>query len=50
MNERLALLEQAERGDESACIRMLEENSGLIWAIVRRYHGCGVESDDLYQL
>lgn len=50
MNERLALLEQAQRGDESACNRMLEENSGLIWSIVRRYHGCGVESDDLYQL
>ena len=50
MNERLALLEQAQRGDESACNPMLEENSGLIWSIVRRYHGCGVESDDLYQL
>ena len=50
MNERLALLEQAQRGDEKACNRMLEENSGLIWSIVRRYHGCGVESDDLYQL
>ena len=50
MNERLALLEQAQRGDESACNRMLEENSGLIWSIVRRYYGCGVESDDLYQL
>ena len=50
MNERLALLEQAQRGDESACNRMLEENSGLIWSIVRRYHGCDVESDDLYQL
>ena len=50
MNERLALLEQAQKGDENACSRMLEENSGLIWSIVRRYHGCGVESDDLYQL
>ena len=50
MNERLALLEQAQKGDEKACNRMLEENSGLIWSIVRRYHGCGVESDDLYQL
>lgn len=50
MNERLVLLEQAQKGDESACNRMLEENSGLIWSIVRRYHGCGVESDDLYQL
>lgn len=50
MNERLALLERAQEGDENACSRMLEENSGLIWSIVRRYHGCGVESDDLYQL
>lgn len=50
MNERLALLEQAQSGDEIACSRMLEENSGLIWSIVRRYNGCGVESDDLYQL
>ena len=29
---------------------MLEENSGLIWAVVRRYSGCGVETEDLYQL
>ena len=50
MNERLALLERAQEGDEAACSRMLEENSGLIWSIVRRYYGCGVESDDLYQL
>lgn len=50
MNERLALLERAKEGDEAATSQMLEENSGLIWSIVRRYYGCGVESDDLYQL
>ncbi len=50
MNERLALLERAQEGDEAATSQMLEENSGLIWSIVRRYYGCGVESDDLYQL
>ena len=50
MNERLALLERAQEGDEAAANQMLEENSGLIWSIVRRYYGCGVESDDLYQL
>ena len=50
MNERLALLERAQEGDEAAASQMLEENSGLIWSIVRRYYGCGVESDDLYQL
>ena len=29
---------------------MLEENNGLIWSVVRRYYGRGVEPDDLYQL
>ncbi len=37
-------------GDNDACERVLQENSGLIWSIVRRYYGRGVESDDLYQL
>jgi len=30
--------------------RMLQENSGLIWSVVRRYYGRGTEADDLYQL
>ena len=41
---------QAVEGDEQACEQMLRENSGLIWSIVRRYYGRGVEPDDLYQL
>ncbi len=45
-----ALLERAQQGDDEACRIVLEENTGLIWAVVRRYHGCGVETDDLYQL
>ena len=44
------LLEAAAQGDEQACEQMLRENSGLIWSIVRRYYGRGVEPDDLYQL
>ncbi len=44
------LLEEARRGDNEACARILEENAGLIWGIVRRYYGRGVEPDDLYQL
>ena len=46
----LDLLEQARRGDEAATAQVLEENSGLIWAVVRRYYGKGAEPDDLYQL
>lgn len=45
-----ALLEEARLGDNEACERVLQENSGLIWSIVRRYYGRGVEADDLYQL
>ena len=30
------LLEAAQQGDQDACERMLNENAGLIWSIVRR--------------
>ena len=44
------LLQAAREGDNRACEQVLEENAGLIWSIVRRYYGRGVEPDDLYQL
>lgn len=47
---RLALLDRAQSGDSEACGKMLEQNSGLIWAVARRYYGCGAEPEDLYQL
>ena len=50
MNGTAELLEAAAQGDEQACEQMLRDNSGLIWSIVRRYYGRGVEPDDLYQL
>ena len=50
MSRLTTLLEQARQGDEAACQTVLEENMGLIWAVVRRYSGCGVETDDLFQL
>ena len=48
--ENLALLQAAQQGDQEACERVLTENNGLIWSIVRRYYGRGVEPEDLYQL
>ena len=48
--ETIDLLAQARQGDEMATEEVLRQNSGLIWAVVRRYYGRGVESDDLYQL
>ena len=44
------LLSAAQRGDKAAEERLLTENSRLIWSVVRRYTGRGVEQDDLYQL
>lgn len=46
----LPLLEAARMGDNAACGRLLEENSGLVWSVVRRYFGRGVDPEDLYQL
>lgn len=44
------LISRAQQGDSSACEILVEENSGLIWSVVRRFMGRGVEPDDLYQL
>lgn len=46
----LELLQAAQQGDRMACEQAVIENNGLIWSVVRRYYGRGVESDDLYQL
>lgn len=48
--ETLSLLEAAREGDNAACTRLLEENAGLIWSVVKRYYGRGVDPEDLYQL
>ena len=44
------LLLQIRQGSREACEQLLQENTGLLWSIVRRYYGRGVEPDDLYQL
>lgn len=44
------LIEKAQHGDETASEALIKENSGLIWAVARRYLGRGAEADDLYQL
>ena len=49
-DSRLALLDRAQSGDSDACEKMLMENSGLIWSVVRRYYGLGADPEDLYQL
>ncbi len=46
----MTCLQAAREGDEAACEQAIQENAGLIWSIVRRYYGRGVDPDDLYQL
>ena len=44
------LIRQAQSGDREASEVLVQENSGLIWSVARRFIGRGAESDDLYQL
>ena len=50
MSATLELLRAAQEGDQAACEAFVKENRGLIWSVVKRYQGRGVEADDLYQL
>lgn len=44
------LIANAQTGDKSATEQLLSENTGLIWAVAKRFMGRGTEADDLYQL
>ena len=50
MSATLELLRAAQKGDKDACEKAVMENNGLIWSVVRRSYGRGVDLDDLYQL
>ena len=51
MNEdMLSELRAAQNGEKEVAERLLEENSGLIWSVARRYFGRGADPEDLYQL
>ncbi len=44
------LIAKAKNGDNDALGKIIEENSGLIWSIVKRFLGRGYEKEDLYQI
>lgn len=46
----LSAIRAAQNGDRELAGKLVEENSGLIWSIARRFFGRGVDADDLYQL
>ena len=44
------LIARSQAGDRGATEQLVEDNSGLVWAVARRFMGRGAEPDDLYQL
>lgn len=50
MSDLRELIARSQAGEEGATQTLVEENSGLIWSVARRFLGRGAEPDDLYQL
>lgn len=50
MDHTIALIQKSHEGDEEARARLVEENAGLVWCIVKRFFNRGVEADDLFQI
>ena len=46
----IELLKKARAGDRQARDRMVEENVGLVWNIVKRFNGRGYDPEDLFQI
>lgn len=50
MDETMRLIAMAHEGDKEARDRLVMDNVGLIWSIVRRFQGRGYELEDLFQI
>lgn len=44
------LIASSQLGDVQATEQLVQENTGLIWSVAKRFIGRGAEPDDLYQL
>ena len=47
MNE---LIERAQNGDEEAMTKIINENVGLVWNVVKRFYNRGNDKEDLFQI
>lgn len=50
MEHTIALVQKSHEGDERARAQIVEENTGLVWCVVKRFKGRGVEVEDLFQI
>lgn len=44
------LIKLAQSGDSEACDKLVRDNVGLVWSVVRRFSNRGYELDDLFQI
>ena len=50
MDHTIALIQKSHEGDKAAREQLVEENVGLIWCVVKRFYGRGIENEDLFQI
>ena len=50
MERTCELIKQAKEGNKEAQSILVEENSGLIWSVVKRFQGRGYDKEDLFQI
>lgn len=50
MYDTFETIKMAQNGNDEAKSLLVKENSGLIWSIVRRFTGRGMEMEDLFQI
>ena len=50
MDHTIALIRKSHAGDKEAREQLVEENTGLVWCVVRRFRGRGTEAEDLFQI
>ena len=46
----MKMIEQAQNGNKDDMTKLIEDNSRLVWSIVRRFNGRGYDIEDLYQI
>ena len=50
MERTCELIKQAKEGNKEAQSILVEENSGLIWSVVKRFQGRVYDKEDLFQI
>ena len=46
----IKIIEKAQNGSKDDMTKLVEDNNGLVWSIVRRFNGRGYDIEDLYQI